>query len=87
MEKYPQVMVNVPVARRTPFSSVPEIERVIQDISGKLRDTGRVLVRYSGTEPLARVMIEGQDQKLIHAYAHEIADTIRKALGDPAAGL
>ncbi len=87
MEKYPQVMINVPVARRTPFSSVPEIERVIQDVSGKLRDTGRVLVRYSGTEPLARVMIEGQDQKLIHVYAHEIADTIRKALGEPAAGL
>ncbi len=84
MEKYPQVMVNVPVTKRTPFASVPEIERVIQDVTGRLRDTGRVLVRYSGTEPLARVMIEGQDQKLIHLYAHEIADTIRKTLGEPA---
>ena len=84
MEKYPQVMVNVTVAKKIPFSSVPEIERVIKTVSGKLKDTGRVLVRYSGTEPLARVMIEGQDQKLIHAYASEIAEAIKNSLGTSA---
>ncbi len=84
MEKYPQVMVNVTVAKKIPFSSDPEIDRVIKAVSGKLKDTGRVLVRYSGTEPLARVMIEGQDQKLIHAYASEIAEVIKNSLGTSA---
>ncbi len=81
MDKYPQVIVNVKVSKKIPFSSVPEIEKMIQTISNKLKDTGRVLVRYSGTEPLARVMIEGQDQKLIQTYAADIAEAIKNTIG------
>jgi phosphoglucosamine mutase len=81
MDKYPQTIVNVNVSKKIPFSSVPEIEKVIQSVSNKLKDTGRVLVRYSGTEPLARVMIEGQDQKLIQTYAADIAEAIKNTIG------
>jgi phosphoglucosamine mutase len=81
MDKYPQVIVNVKVSKKVPFSSIPEIEKTIQMVSNNLRDTGRVLVRYSGTEPVARVMIEGQDQKLIQTYASGIAEVIRKNMG------
>ncbi len=81
MDRYPQVIVNVKVSKKVPFSSIPEIEKTIQMVSNNLRDTGRVLVRYSGTEPVARVMIEGQDQKLIQTYASGIAEVIRKNMG------
>lgn len=79
---YPQIMLNIKVIKKPPFASMPDVEKAIQRVSDKLKDTGRVLVRYSGTEPLARVMVEGPDSSLIHAYAHEIADTIKKAIGD-----
>ncbi len=81
MKRYPQIIVNVRVSKKMPFSSIPGVEKMIQLVSDKLKDTGRVFVRYSGTEPLARVMIEGQDQRLIQTYASEIAAVIEKAIG------
>lgn len=81
MERYPQVIVNVRVSKKPPLASIPEVEREIKRVSEKLKDTGRVLVRYSGTEPLARVMIEGPDQKIIQTYASDIALAIEQAIG------
>jgi phosphoglucosamine mutase len=81
MDKYPQVIVNVKVSTKTPFSQLPEVEKVIHAVSEKLKDKGRVLVRYSGTEPLARIMIEGEDQKLIQSYASDIAEVIKSTIG------
>ncbi len=82
INRYPQVIVNVRVTGRPPFSSMPEIKKVIHNVSDKLKDTGRVLVRYSGTELLARVMTEGPDQRLITEYALEIADVIKAHIGE-----
>jgi phosphoglucosamine mutase len=77
---YPQVLVNVRVGRKVPVADVPELQAAMADVEARLGDGGRLLVRYSGTESLLRVMIEGQDQTEIEAWAQEIADTARRAL-------
>ena len=69
------------VARRVPVAEVPAIAAVIDSVERRLGKEGRLLVRYSGTEPLLRIMLEGRDQKEIDAWAHEIADAARAALG------
>ncbi len=81
MISLPQVLVNVRVAERRDLSEVPEVGKVIAAAEEKLGETGRVLVRYSGTEPLLRVMIEGQDKYEITGLAREIGDAIEKHLG------
>jgi phosphoglucosamine mutase len=78
---YPQVLVNVRVGRRVPVADVPAIAAVIDSVERRLGKDGRLLVRYSGTEPLLRIMLEGRDQQEIDAWAHEIADAARAALG------
>lgn len=82
---YPQVLVNVRVGRRVPVAEVPAIAAKMADVEQRLGGEGRLLVRYSGTEPLLRVMIEGRDQHEIDAWAHEIADTAQSALGGASA--
>ncbi len=79
--RYPQTLVNVRVADKRPFADVPEIVRQARETEAQLNGQGRLLLRYSGTEPLARVMIEGQRQDEIEQLAHALADTIRAALG------
>ncbi len=78
---YPQVLVNVRVKQKRELGSVPEIADVIERIEQRLAGKGRLLVRYSGTEPLLRVMIEGKDQQQIQGWAREIADSVKKHLG------
>jgi phosphoglucosamine mutase len=78
---YPQTLVNVRVREKTPVESVPEIRAAIARVEAALAGQGRVLVRYSGTEPLLRVMIEGEDQASVQAWAEEIAEAIRGTLG------
>ncbi len=78
---YPQVLLNVRVRERTALATVPEIAEVMDRIERRLAGQGRLLVRYSGTEPLLRVMIEGKDQQEIHGWAREIGDTVRQHLG------
>ena len=79
--RYPQTLVNVRVQEKKSFSDVPLIVSAKEKIEQELGDTGRLLLRYSGTEPLARVMIEGTEQKKIEAFAHELAAVIGTALG------
>jgi phosphoglucosamine mutase len=80
MTRYPQVLLNFPVARRVPIDSLPTVRAAIANVEKALGQNGRVLVRYSGTEAKARVMIEGTDEPTIRAYAEEIAECLRKAL-------
>jgi phosphoglucosamine mutase len=78
---YPQVLVNVRVKEKKELHSVPAIADAMDRIERRLAGQGRLLVRYSGTEPLLRVMIEGKDQNEIQGWAREIADSVTKHLG------
>ncbi len=78
---YPQVLVNVRVREKTALTSVPEIADAMERVERRLAGQGRLLVRYSGTEPLLRVMIEGKDQQEIQGWAREIADRVKQHLG------
>ena len=78
---YPQVLVNVRVLEKRDLKSVPAIAEVMDRVEGRLAGQGRLLVRYSGTEPLLRVMIEGKNQQDIHGWASEIAATVKEHLG------
>lgn len=81
-ERYPQVLVNVRVREKRPFEEVEELARAAREVGARLEGRGRLLLRYSGTEPLARVMIEGPGQEEIETLAGELAEVIRRTLGD-----
>jgi phosphoglucosamine mutase len=81
VERYPQILVNIDVKEKRPFDEFSSIRKAIEGARAKLAGSGRLLVRYSGTEYLARVMVEGRDRKEIEAMASGIADAIRKELG------
>lgn len=78
--RYPQVLVNVRVRAKKPFADVPEIADRKEQIEKQLGANGRLLLRYSGTEPLARVMIEGEDKTEIEMMASDLAAKIKAAL-------
>ena len=78
---YPQAREDVRVKRREPFESHKEIAQAIAHAESALKNRGRVFVRYSGTEPLARVMVEGEDAVEIKTLAKNIGDSIQKILG------
>jgi phosphoglucosamine mutase len=78
---YPQVLVNVRVREKRDLRSVPAVAGVMERVERRLAGEGRLLVRYSGTEPLLRVMIEGKNQREIQNWASEIAATVREHLG------
>ncbi|MDQ2974319.1 MAG: phosphoglucosamine mutase [Acidobacteriota bacterium] len=78
---FPQILVNVEVRTKQPFVGVPSIQNAARNIEAELGSKGRLLLRYSGTEPLARVMIEGESQNEIEKYANELAGVIQKELG------
>lgn len=79
--RYPQVLVNVPVKEKKPFESVPAIAAAGARLESELDGNGRLLLRYSGTENLARIMIEGRDQSEIERQASELATVIKTELG------
>jgi phosphoglucosamine mutase len=79
--RYPQVTVNVRVSRKPPFDAVPPILEAINMIEREMAGRGRLIVRYSGTENLARVMIEGQDESTIRSQAESIAQVITSQIG------
>jgi phosphoglucosamine mutase len=78
---YPQVLLNVRVREKADLSSVHPVADAIAKVEARLEGQGRLLVRYSGTEPLLRVMLEGKDEGEIRAWAQEIADTVTAHLG------
>lgn len=78
--KYPQILVNVKVGEKRPFDAVPEVAAAAAELEKELDGNGRLLLRYSGTENLARVMIEGKDQAMIEVQANRLADVIAAAI-------
>ncbi|HEX6884816.1 MAG TPA: phosphoglucosamine mutase [Planctomycetota bacterium] len=78
---FPQVLVNVPVERKPNLSDVPSVMDEVRRVEAELGGDGRVLLRYSGTEPLARVMVEGPDEGLIRRQAQELATCIAREIG------
>lgn len=81
MTPLPQVLVNVRVKQRQDIMTIPSVAVAIKGVEEKLGNEGRVLIRYSGTEPLLRIMLEGQDKYEITTWANEIADLVRKQIG------
>jgi len=81
LQTLPQTLVNVRVRMKVPVDEVPEIQAAVARVDAALAGRGRVLVRYSGTEPLLRVMIEGEDQASVQMWAEEIAEAVRSTLG------
>jgi phosphoglucosamine mutase len=79
MTRTPQVLINTAVDRKVPLDQLPDVQRMIADIERQLGEDGRVLVRYSGTESKARVMIEGIDESQIRGWAEEIAGALAKS--------
>jgi phosphoglucosamine mutase len=79
--RYPQILVNVKVKEKRPFDDLAGVAAAARQIETELQGEGRLLLRYSGTENLARVMIEGEDQVQIEAQANRLADIIRTSLG------
>jgi len=81
--KFPQVVVNVRVKEKPAWETLADVMKLVKDIEAKLNGQGRVLLRYSGTEPKARLLIEGPDAGQIKSFADEIAGMIRKQIGTP----
>jgi phosphoglucosamine mutase len=80
-ERYPQVLVNIRVREKRPFAELPAVQRLAHEIEKALGNRGRLLLRYSGTESLARVMIEGESESEVKSQANALADVIRAELG------
>jgi phosphoglucosamine mutase len=81
LKTFPQIIVNVHVREKRPLDSIPAVAAAIAAAEAALADSGRVVIRYSGTEALARVMIEAESEALMHHHANAIADAIRSELG------
>jgi phosphoglucosamine mutase len=79
--KFPQVLVNVRVKSKPPVGSIPDLAERVQVLEAEMNGAGRILLRYSGTESLLRVMIEGEEQARIEHMAEELAGIIRRAIG------
>ena len=80
-QRYPQILVNVRVREKVAFDQLPSVQAEVRAVEEQLSHKGRLLLRYSGTEPLARVMIEGEKQHEIEDYAQKIADAIKRQIG------
>jgi len=81
MQKFPQVLINVPVREKHDLDQFPAVQAAVRQVEAALAGRGRVYIRYSGTEALARVMVEGQDLVQVEAHATAIAEAVREALG------
>jgi phosphoglucosamine mutase len=80
-ERFPQVLVNVQVAEKKPIDALPDLAAAVRRIEAELGARGRVLIRYSGTEPKARVMVEGEDEATVREYAKELAGRLQRSVG------
>ena len=81
LKVFPQVILNVKVREKKPLNEIPAVAAAIRAAEEELKDTGRVVIRYSGTEPLARVMIEAESEEAMRRHANAIAGAIRAELG------
>jgi len=81
MDVLPQKLVNVDVKRKPDISGVPEIVEAIKQIEADLKGQGRVLIRYSGTQNMCRVMVEGPTEEITEKYCNQLSEIVKKALG------
>jgi len=81
LKDYPQVIVNVKVKSKPPLDSLPDVARALAAAQSTLGDNGRVVLRYSGTEPLARVMVEAEHQRDVDLFSKSIAEALRGTIG------
>jgi phosphoglucosamine mutase len=81
MKPLPQVLHNVKVKEKKKLSEFPEIEKKIREIEKALGHSGRILIRYSGTEPLLRIMVEGEEETRLHCFAQDLVELINKRIG------
>ena len=81
MKVFPQMLINVEVKTKPELSTIPEIGDAVRDVEEQLGDKGRVLVRYSGTQPMCRVMVEGPTKETTDAYCKGIAGVVKKTIG------
>ncbi len=86
LEKFPQVLVNVPIREKRDFSQISEIQSKIQQAEEALQGRGRIFIRYSGTEPLVRIMLEGESRSVIEKHTGSIAAAFKRALGETEVG-
>ncbi|HRV82515.1 MAG TPA: phosphoglucosamine mutase, partial [Planctomycetota bacterium] len=80
-ESMPQILLNIPVDRKPPMESLEGVQARVREFEQELGEDGRILLRYSGTENLARVMVEGPDQGMIERQAKALADCVAEAIG------
>jgi phosphoglucosamine mutase len=78
---FPQTMINVPVKSKPELATLNEVQDAVREAEEILGDDGRVLVRYSGTEQICRVMIEGEDRNMVKRYCEKISDAVKKTIG------
>lgn len=78
VKTYPQVLKNVEVTQKKDFHEIPELKKAIKEGEERLRNKGRLLIRYSGTQPLCRVMAEGEDQKELEHIVENLCNTIKR---------
>jgi phosphoglucosamine mutase len=83
LTKFPQVLVNVPVREKRPLEAIPGLTARAERFDLEMNGAGRILLRYSGTESLLRVMVEGEDQARIDSIAAELAGIVRREIGSP----
>jgi phosphoglucosamine mutase len=81
LKTFPQVIINVKVREKAPLAEIPTVAAAIRAAEVELADSGRVVIRYSGTEALARVMIEAESEEAMKRHANAIADAIQRAIG------
>jgi phosphoglucosamine mutase len=82
LRKYPQAQRNLKVREKTPIEQMPDVLALVSEAEAALKGAGRVLLRYSGTEPKIRLLIEGRDAGMIDRHADLIAETIRARIGN-----
>jgi phosphoglucosamine mutase len=81
MVTFPQTQRTIKVKDKKDFSQIPQIQRMIKECQKELGERGRILIRYSGTEPVLRIMIEGENEEKIGRMADAMAEAVQKALG------
>ena len=81
LKDYPQVILNVKVKSKPPLDSLPEVSRALAEAQSALGENGRVVLRYSGTEPLARVMVEAEHDSDVHRFSQSLANALRSSIG------
>jgi phosphoglucosamine mutase len=81
MSVFPQMLVNVPVSHKPELEMLPNLQAEIRRVEEQLGNEGRVLIRYSGTQPLCRVMVEGPSKSLVYYLAETLAGIVRREIG------